>query len=279
MPDEDEQFRAYRDLVLGMNGRPVTIRTLDLGADKADGTGVALRDEPNPALGLRGVRLSLARRALFDIQLRAILRASGYGAVRILVPMVSRREEMVAVRALVHEHARDLRTEGHEIADQFDIGAMIEVPAAAFALDAFIDQVDFISIGTNDLMQYMLAADRDNEALSDLYSPLHPAFLRLMHDLICLGQKRGMPVAVCGEMAGDIRFTRLLLALGLTDFSLHPSTLLEVRQIVRDSELGVLRSRVRSLLRARERTQIEKWLGTVDNRRHSQREPASTPAV
>ncbi len=278
LPDEDEQFRAYRDLVLGMNGRPVTIRTLDLGADKADGTGVALRDEPNPALGLRGVRLSLARRALFDIQLRAILRASGYGAVRILVPMVSRREEMVAVRALVHEHARDLRTEGHEIADQFDIGAMIEVPAAAFALDAFIDQVDFISIGTNDLMQYMLAADRDNEALSDLYSPLHPAFLRLLHDLICLGQKRGMPVAVCGEMAGDVRFTRLLLALGLTDFSLHPSTLLEVRQIIRDSELGVLRSRVRSLLRARERTQIEKWLGTVDNRRRSQREPVATPA-
>ena len=260
LPDEDEQFRVYRDLVLGMNGRPVTIRTLDLGADKADGTGIVLQGEPNPALGLRGVRLSLARRPLFDAQLRAILRASGYGAVRILVPMVTRREEMVAVRALVHTHARELRTEGHEIGEHFDIGAMIEVPAAALSLDGFVDQVDFVSIGTNDLMQYTLAADRDNEALSDLYSPLHPAFLRLLHEIIALGIRRGLPVAVCGEMAGDMRFTRLLLALGLTDFSLHPSTLLEVRQVVRDSDLRQLRASVRSLLRARDREQIERWL-------------------
>ncbi|HTA65332.1 MAG TPA: phosphoenolpyruvate--protein phosphotransferase [Xanthomonadaceae bacterium] len=260
LPDEDEQFRVYRDLVLGMNGRPVTIRTLDLGADKADGTGVVLQGEPNPALGLRGVRLSLARRPLFDVQLRAILRASGYGAVRILVPMVTRREEMVAVRALVHAHARELRTEGHEIGEHFDIGAMIEVPAAALSLDGFVDQVDFVSIGTNDLMQYTLAADRDNEALSDLYSPLHPAFLRLLHEIIALGIRRDLPVAVCGEMAGDMRFTRLLLALGLTDFSLHPSTLLEVRQVVRDSDLRELRTRVRTLLRARDREQIERWL-------------------
>ena len=260
LPDEDEQFRAYRDLVLGMNGRPVTIRTLDLGADKADGSGVVQPDEPNPALGLRGVRLSLALRSLFDTQLRAILRASGYGAIRILIPMVSRREEMVAVRTLVHEHARDLRTEGHEIADQFDIGAMIEVPAAALALASFIDQTDFVSVGTNDLMQYMLAADRDNEALSDLYSPLHPAFLRVLHEIIAVGIRHGLPVAVCGEMAGDIRFTRLLLALGLTDFSLHPSTLLEVRQIVRDADLARLRRQSRALLRARDRERIHAWL-------------------
>lgn len=260
LPDEDEQFRAYRDLVLGMNGRPVTIRTLDLGADKADGSGVVQADEPNPALGLRGVRLSLARRDIFDTQLRAILRASGYGAIRILVPMISRREEMITVRELIREHARDLRTEGHEIADHFDVGAMIEVPAAAMALDCFIDQVDFLSIGTNDLMQYVLAADRDNEALSDLYSPLHPAFLRLLHQIIALGAKRGLAVTVCGEMAGDIRFVRLLLALGLTDFSLHPSTLLEVRQIVRDSDLKRLRAQSRALLRAHDRERIHAWL-------------------
>ncbi|HEY2346949.1 MAG TPA: phosphoenolpyruvate--protein phosphotransferase [Xanthomonadaceae bacterium] len=260
LPNEDEQFRVYRDLVLGMDGRPVTIRTLDLGADKADGTGVVLQGEPNPALGLRGVRLSLARRPLFDTQLRAILRASGYGTIRILVPMVTRREEMVAVRALVHEHARELRTEGYEISDHFDIGAMIEVPAAALSLDGFVDQTDFVSIGTNDLMQYMLAADRDNEALSDLYSPLHPAFLKVLHDVIALGAKRKLPVAICGEMAGDMRFTALLLALGLTDFSLHPSTLLEVRQVVRDSDLRQLRGRARALLRARDRAQIERWL-------------------
>jgi phosphotransferase system enzyme I (PtsI) len=260
LPDEDEQFRVYRDLVLGMNGRPVTIRTLDLGADKADGTGIVLQGEPNPALGLRGVRLSLARRPLFESQLRAILRASGYGAVRILVPMVSRREEMVAVRVLVKSLARDLRSEGHEIGDSFEIGAMIEVPAAALSLGGFIDQVDFVSIGTNDLMQYLLAADRDNEALADLYSPLHPALLRLLHDIIALGIRNKLPVAICGEMAGDMRFTKLLLALGLTDFSLHPTTLLEVRQVIRDSDLGKLRERARGLLRARDRMGIERWL-------------------
>ncbi|MBS0192761.1 MAG: phosphoenolpyruvate--protein phosphotransferase [Proteobacteria bacterium] len=271
LPDENEQFRAYRDLVLGMSGRPVTIRTLDLGADKADRSGVVLSNEPNPALGLRGVRLSLARRDLFDTQLRAILRASGYGAVRILVPMVSRREELVAVRALVHEHARDLRTEGHEIADHIDLGAMIEVPAAALALRDVVDLVDFLSIGTNDLMQYLLAADRDNEAIADVYSPLHPAFIHLLREVIVAGQRSGLPVAVCGEMAGDVRYTRLLLALGLTDFSLHPSSLLEVRQIVRETDLGKLHARSRSLLRARDREQLEAWLTDRPPPRHAAR--------
>jgi len=260
LPDENEQFRVYRDLVLGMNGRPVTIRTLDLGADKADGTGVVLEGEPNPALGLRGVRLSLARRPLFEAQLRAILRASGYGAVRILVPMVSTREEMVAVRALVKSLARDLRSEGHEIGESFEVGAMIEVPAAALSLGGFVDQVDFVSIGTNDLVQYLLAADRNNDALDGLYSPLHPAMLRLLHEIIALGIRRKLPVAVCGEMAGDVHFTKLLLALGLTDFSLHPATLLEVRQAIRDSDLGKLRARARTLLRAHDRAGIERWL-------------------
>jgi phosphotransferase system enzyme I (PtsI) len=260
LPDENEQFRVYRDLVLGMNGRCVTIRTLDLGADKADGTGVVLEGEPNPALGLRGVRLSLARRPLFEAQLRAILRASGYGAVRILVPMVSAREEMVAVRALVKSLARDLRSEGHEIGESFEVGAMIEVPAAALSLGGFVDQVDFVSIGTNDLVQYLLAADRNNDALDGLYSPLHPAMLRLLHEIIALGIRRKLPVAVCGEMAGDVHFTKLLLALGLTDFSLHPATLLEVRQAIRDSDLGKLRARSRTLLRAHDRAGIERWL-------------------
>jgi phosphotransferase system enzyme I (PtsI) len=261
LPDEDEQFRVYRDLVLGMNGRPVTIRTLDLGADKADGTGVVLDGEPNPALGLRGVRLSLARKPLFETQLRAILRASGYGAVRILIPMVSSREEMAAVRALVKSLARDLRSEGYEIGENFEIGAMIEVPAAALALDGIADQLDFVSIGTNDLVQYLLAADRSNEAISDLYSPLHPAVIRLLHEIIARGGERGLPVAVCGEMAGDARYTRLLLAIGLTDFSLHPTTLLEVRQAIRESDLGRLRKRAATLLRAGDRSDIKRWMG------------------
>ncbi|MFN3842431.1 MAG: phosphoenolpyruvate--protein phosphotransferase [Rehaibacterium terrae] len=260
LPDEDEQFRTYRDLVLGMNGRPVTIRTLDLGADKADRTGLVLGVEPNPALGLRGVRLSLARRAVFETQLRAILRASAWGPVRILVPMISCREEVAAVRALVHALIGRLRDEGHAVAGQVALGAMIEVPAAAIALPCFIDLLDFASIGTNDLVQYLLAADRNNEALGELYSPLHPAVIRLLHQVLKLGRERAVPVAVCGEMAGDPAYTRLLLALGLTDFSLHPGTLLEVRRIIRDCDLKALRRRAGPLLRAVDRDGIGRWL-------------------
>ena len=260
VPDEEEQFRAYRDLVLGMTGRTVTIRTLDLGADKADRTGLALRGEENPALGLRGIRLSLAREALFETQLRAIVRASGYGPVRILLPMISSREEVMAVRKLLLRVARDLRSQGYEIADAIPLGAMIEVPAAAIALPGFIGAIDFLSIGTNDLVQYLLAADRNNDALGDLYSPLHPAVLRLLYTVIRTARVRGKPAAVCGEMAGDAALAPLLLALGLEEFSLHPATLLEVRQAIRDSDLSRLRARAASLLRARDRKGIEAWI-------------------
>lgn len=261
LPDEDEQFRAYRDLVLGMTGRMVTIRTLDLGADKADRSGLALRDEPNPALGLRGIRLSLAREGLFETQLRAIVRASGYGPVRALLPMVSSREEVLGARKLLRKVERDLQAEGHEIAEGgIGLGAMIEVPAAAIALPGFIGAVEFISVGTNDLVQYLLAADRNNDALGDLYNPLHPAMLRLLHDVIRTAQRRGKPVAVCGEMAGDAALAPLLLALGLEEFSLHPATLLEVRRAIRGCDLAALRSRTSSLLRARGRNAIQRWL-------------------
>ncbi|MFP7722065.1 phosphoenolpyruvate--protein phosphotransferase [Lysobacter sp. A3-1-A15] len=263
VPDEEEQFRTYRDVVLGMTGRTVTIRTLDLGADKADRTGLVLRDEPNPALGLRGVRLSLARPGLLDDQLRALLRASGYGPLRILVPMVSGREEIRAVRGRLDRLAAELRTSGHEIADHVPLGAMIEVPSAAIALPGFIGDVDFLSIGTNDLVQYLLAVDRNNEALGDMYSPLHPAVLRLMRDVIRLGQRRGKPVAVCGEIAGDPRFIPLLLAMGLTELSLHPVTLLEVRRTIRACDLQVLKSRAAALFKARGRLEIERWMASV----------------
>jgi phosphotransferase system enzyme I (PtsI) len=263
VPDEEEQFHAYRDVVLGMTGRAVTIRTLDLGADKADRTGLVLSDEPNPALGVRGVRLSLSREALFEAQLRAIVRASGYGPVRILVPMVSCREEVVAVRRLLKRVIRELRGAGHEIADHIPLGAMIEVPAAAIALPGFIGAIDFLSVGTNDLVQYLLAADRNNEALADLYSPLHPAVMRLLHTIIRTAHMRGKPVAVCGEMAGDALFTPLLLSLGLIEFSLHPATLLEVRKAVRECDLADLRTRSGALLRARDRAAIERWMETA----------------
>jgi phosphotransferase system enzyme I (PtsI) len=260
LPTEDEQFLAYRDLVLGMAGRVVTIRTLDLGADKADHSGLTLRSEPNPALGLRGVRLSLAHEALFLTQLRAILRASAYGPVRILVPMICCREEMQAVVALLEAARASLLAEGAPTGPQTELGAMIEVPAAALGLPDFIDLVDFVSVGTNDLVQYLLAVDRNHESLGSLYTPRHPAMLRLLSELFTYGRRNGIPVAVCGEMAGEAANVPLLLALGLRDFSLHPSTLLEVRRAIRDADHASLRRRAHSLLRAHDRAAIEKWL-------------------
>ena len=260
LPTEEEQFLAYRDLVLGMAGRVVTIRTLDLGADKADHTGLALRSEPNPALGLRGVRLSLAHEGLFLTQLRAILRAAAYGPVRVLVPMVCCREEMVSVLEMVERARESLRAEGVQAGERVEVGAMIEVPAAALGLPDFIDLVDFVSVGTNDLVQYLLAVDRGHESLSTLYTPRHPSVLRLLSELFAYGRRNGIPVAVCGEMAGEAANVPLLLALGLRDFSLHPATLLEVRRAVRDCDLSSLRRRARSLLRAHDRAGIEAWM-------------------
>ena len=260
LPDEETQFRAYRDAVLAMTGRTVTIRTVDLGADKADSTGLALKDEPNPALGLRGVRLSLARDGLLRTQLRAMLRASGYGPIRALVPMVSGLEEIRAVRRTLADVQRELREQGYEIADAVALGAMIEVPSAALALPAFIGECDFLSIGTNDLVQYLLAADRTNEALGELYTPLHPAVVRLLRDIARTAARRGKPVAVCGEIAGDPMFVPLLLAVGINELSLHPGTLLQVRRTIRDSDLSALRAATPALLRARDRAGIERWL-------------------
>lgn len=260
LPTEEEQFVAYRDLVLGLTGRMATIRTLDVGADKADGSGLVLPGEPNPALGLRGIRLALRRRDVFATQLRAILRASGYGPLRILLPMVARREELLAARRLLRHTVTRLRGEGHAVAEGIPLGAMIEVPAAAIALPALIDLVDFISIGTNDLVQYLLAADRGNDALQDLHSPLHPAVMQLLHQVITTARAHGRPTAVCGEMAGDPMLTPLLLALGLEEFSVHPGTLLEVRRELRAHDLSALRKRAPALLRARDRAGIERWL-------------------
>ena len=260
LPDEEEQFIAYRDLVLAAHGATVTIRTLDLGADKADQTGLSLASEPNPALGVRGVRLAMRRPALFSTQLRAILRASSYGPLRILVPMVTTAGEISAGRTVIEHCARDLRTQGHDIADQFELGAMIEVPAAAIALPHLIRTLDFIAIGTNDLTQYTLAVDRNNDELATLYDPLHPAVLRLLAQAIAIGSRARKSVTLCGEMAGETRYTALLLALGLQDFSMHPSSLLEVRQAIGACDAGALRKLAKPLLRAQTRAAIERVL-------------------
>jgi len=260
LPDEEEQFTAYRDLVLAMGGAPVTIRTLDLGADKADNTGLVLAEEPNPALGVRGVRLALRQPALFTTQLRAILRASVFGPVRILVPMITSAEEIVAVRTLIDACARELRTGGYEIADHYELGAMIEVPAAALMLPGMVRHVDFLAIGTNDLIQYTLAADRGNDALGTLYDPLHPAVLYLLARIITAGARAKKAVTLCGEMAGDTRYTALLLALGLTGFSMHPSSLLEVRHAIGECDRQKLRALGARLLRAQTRAGIKRVL-------------------
>lgn len=260
LPGEEEQFLAYRDLVLGMGGLPVTIRTLDLGADKAGSSGLALEDEENPALGMRGVRLSLRDPHLLSVQLRAILRASIYGPVRVLVPMITIAEEMAIVRRQLNECARDLRSSGHEIADNIELGAMIEVPAAAIALSGMIRSLDFIAIGTNDLIQYTLAVDRNNDQLAHLYDPLHPAVLKLLAHTITVARRAKRRVKLCGEMAGDKRYTALLLALGLTDFSMHPGLILEVREIVNALDRSALREHAPALLRAPTRERIMELL-------------------
>ncbi|TAH40232.1 MAG: phosphoenolpyruvate--protein phosphotransferase [Gammaproteobacteria bacterium] len=265
VPGEEEQFHAYRDLVLGMGGLPVTIRTLDLGADKADSAGIVLDEEPNPALGVRGVRLSLRKPQLMHTQLRAILRTTCYGPVRILVPMISSVEEVVTIRRMILEIARELRTQGYEIADSFELGAMIEVPAAAIALPSMIRKLDFVAIGTNDLVQYTLAVDRNNSELDTLYDPLHPAVLRLLSQIIAVCTRANRPVTLCGEIAGDTRFTRLLIALGLTDLSMHPALLLEVRELINTLDRSALRKHAPALLRATDRAGVRRVLTRLED--------------
>ncbi|MEO7073661.1 MAG: phosphoenolpyruvate--protein phosphotransferase [Rhodanobacter sp.] len=249
-PSEEEQFSAYRDLVLGMGGAPVTIRTLDLGADKADTAGLAMRGEDNPALGVRGVRLSLHYPTVFTTQIRAILRAACYGPVRVLVPMVTQPDELIAVRTLFNLARQELKRENVDLPEKLPLGAMIEVPAAAINVRALLEHADFLAIGTNDLAQYVLAADRANDALDNIYTPLQPALLRLVSWVIAAGRRAGKPVSVCGEIAGDVHFTALLLALGLCEFSMHPAQLLLVRDRLATLDHARVRSYAPRLLRA-----------------------------
>jgi phosphotransferase system enzyme I (PtsI) len=252
LPDEDEQFASYRDVVVGMGGLPVTIRTLDLGADKADHAGLVVASEPNPALGTRGVRLSLRQPDVFVTQLRAILRASGYGPVRILVPMVTNVDEIVEVRRLLDACARDLRAAGHDIPDPIELGAMVEVPAAAVNVGALLEVADFLAIGSNDLTQYVLAVDRNNEQLGKLYRPSHPAVLRMLAWIIGRARRAGKPVSLCGEIAGDPSFAPILVALGLEDFSMLPDRILAQRDALSRCDWSALRRLAPRLLRARD---------------------------
>jgi phosphotransferase system enzyme I (PtsI) len=231
LPDEEEQFRAYCGALEGMKGLPVTIRTVDIGADKPLDKAPREDDHLNPALGLRAIRWSLADPAMFLTQLRALLRAAARGQVNILIPMLAHAREIRQTLALL-DHARvQLDNRGLPYGP-VKVGAMIEVPAAALSLPLFLRHFDFLSIGTNDLIQYTLAIDRADESVAHLYDPLHPAILRLIADTIRAGIQTGKPVSVCGEMAGDPQLTRLLLGMGLRSFSMHPTQILAVKQEV-----------------------------------------------
>lgn len=254
IPGEDEQFEQYRKAVLAMKGRPVTIRTLDVGADKpldqTDQTAL------NPALGLRAIRYCLAEPMMFLTQLRAILRASAFGKVRILIPMLAHAFEIDQTLNMIEQAKAQLRLDNIKYDEEIEVGAMIEIPAAALALPLFVRRMDFLSIGTNDLIQYLLAIDRVDYEVAHLYNPLHPAVLQLIASTIATGHKAGLDVAVCGEMAGDVKLTRLLLGMGLREFSMHPAQLLAVKQEILNTDLGVVTTRTRRILRAMEPGEI-----------------------
>jgi phosphoenolpyruvate-protein phosphotransferase (PTS system enzyme I) len=243
LPDEEEQFEAYRDAVIAMRGMPVTIRTVDIGADKPleRMSQQDLRHEHslNPALGLRAIRWSLAEPGMFRQQLRAMLRASAFGKVRILVPMVAQMGEVKLIMEALAKARQQLTDSGRAFGN-VEIGAMVEVPAAAVLIERFLRHFDFVSVGTNDLIQYTLAIDRADEAVAHLYDPWHPAVLTLLHQTIVAARAMGRDVCVCGEMAGDSAFTELLLAMGLRSFSMHPARIAAIKQ-------RVLRANVRLL--------------------------------
>ena len=247
LPDEEEQFQQYRRAVEGMQGLPVTIRTVDVGADKPLDEARHDAAHLNPALGLRAIRWSLADPEMFLTQLRAILRAAALGKVNLLVPMLAHASEIHQTLALVKQAQLDLDARGVAYGP-VQLGAMIEIPAAALSLKLFLKHFDFLSIGTNDLIQYTLAIDRADESVAHLYDPLHPAVLRLVADTIAEGAAQGKHVSVCGEMAGDVSMTRLLLGMGLKSFSMHPSQVLHVKQQILRSDAAKLKAFAQQVL-------------------------------
>lgn len=250
-PTEEEHLAAYLRVLRTLKGKPVIIRTLDLGADKqVDGGRAGRVVATNPALGLRAIRLCLKDLSLFRPQLRAILRASAAGPVRLMLPMLSNVQELLQALHLIEEMKQELKKQGLPFDDSMPVGGMIETPAAALSAHVFARHLDFLSLGTNDLIQYTLAIDRIDDEVNYLYDPLHPAVLQLIHMTIKAGRKAGIPVSMCGEMAGDIRYTRLLLGMGLTEFSMHPSSLLEVKRVINSSRLNKLTRFAQKVLRA-----------------------------
>ena len=257
MPDEEEQYDIY-STVLQQTTSPVTIRTLDLGADKqVDGGRVSDTITTNPALGRRAIRLCLHDLSLFKPQLRAIFRASVHGKVRLMIPMISNIDELDQLFGLLDEVKQELTGQGYDFDPDVPVGGMVEVPAAAISADLFAERLDFLSIGTNDLIQYTLAIDRIDDEVNYLYDPLHPSILRLIKMTIDAGNEANIPVSMCGEMAGDAKYTRILLGMGLRDFSMDPSTLLEVKRQVRLTDTTKIKQIVGRLLKTSDQSQVQ----------------------
>ena len=259
LPTEDEQFEAYRTVAEKMRGKPVTIRTLDLGADKS----LAGRHPiaQNPALGLRAIRYCLAEPQMFMTQLRAILRASQHGRVCILLPMLSTLSELTQALLMIEEAKQQLREQKLPFWEKVPVGGMVEIPAAALALSMFAPKLDFISIGSNDLIQYTLAIDRADDAVAHLYNPLHPAVLMLIAHTVRVAEKAGIPLGVCGEIAGEAHLTRVLLGLGIRQLSMHPARLLPVKQQVLKTNMPDVLPLAQRILKAEEPERIQ---GLVD---------------
>ncbi len=267
LPDEDEQYAIFSALVRGMDGKPVTIRTLDIGGDKlARSLADQYPQADNPALGLRAIRLSLQERRLLDPQLAAMLRAAAEGPLRILLPMISTASEIRRVREAMEQVARRLRRRGVPLPKPLPpLGVMIEVPGAALAADALAAEADFFAIGTNDLIQYTLAIDRSDEQVAHLYNPLHPAVLRLIQFAVEAALRRGMPISLCGEMAGDPRYTALLLGLGLRDLSMAPRNIPRVKQRIRALDMVAATRRARAIMDQSDSGRIAALLDDFNN--------------
>lgn len=261
-PDEEEQFLAYKAVVQSMKGAPVTIRTLDLGADKQINPDSVVNCA-NPALGLRAIRLCLADPQIFHTQLRALLRASHFGTVKILIPMLCNLAELRQTKLLLERAKHSLRKEQIPFDENITLGGMIEIPAAAINAEAFAEELDFLSIGTNDLIQYTLAIDRTDDAVAHLYNPLHPSVLKLISMTIKAGEKLGKSVSICGEMAGDVKLTKLLVGLGLRQFSMHPSHILSVKQQVLHSQFTALKLHARKVLALTDSEKVELALSKI----------------
>ncbi len=263
LPGEDEQFEAYRAVVEGLQGRPVTIRTFDLGADKRM-PGLGDRPSDNPALGLRAIRLCLAEPQLFMTQLRAILRASAFGRLRILIPMLANAHEIAQTLGFIARAKAELVAQRIPFDNDVPVGGMVEIPASVLTLSYFVEHLDFLSIGTNDLIQYTLAIDRTDDAVAHMYDPLHPAVLKLIAQAIRTANKAKTPIAVCGEMAGELRLTRLLLGFGLRNFSMHPAQLLTIKQRVLTSSIVDCEATANRILRTDDPDRISAALARLN---------------